>query len=48
MILSHLSHGAESTTLDELTKSLYHYNKSLIEEEYRSLINKLNVRLLKL
>ncbi|PBC25413.1 leukocyte elastase inhibitor [Apis cerana] len=42
MILSHLSHGAESTTLDELTKSLYHYNKSLIEEEYRSLIIKLN------
>ncbi|OAD58440.1 Ovalbumin-related protein Y [Eufriesea mexicana] len=30
MILSYLSHGAESTTLDELTKTLCHYDKSSI------------------
>ncbi|XP_043593573.1 uncharacterized protein LOC122572559 isoform X2 [Bombus pyrosoma] len=44
MILSHLSHGAESTTLNELTKSLCHYNKDLIQEGYKSLIIQLNVR----
>ncbi|XP_050580454.1 ovalbumin-related protein X-like isoform X1 [Bombus affinis] len=42
MILSHLSHGAESTTLNELTKSLCHYNKDLIQEGYKSLIIQLN------
>ncbi|CAD1478691.1 unnamed protein product, partial [Heterotrigona itama] len=42
MILSYLSHGAESTTLNELTKSLYHYDKNSIQEEYRSLITQLN------
>ncbi|KOX72767.1 Alaserpin [Melipona quadrifasciata] len=42
MILSYLSHGAESTTLNELTKSLYHYDKDSIQEEYRSLITQLN------
>lgn len=44
MILSHLSHGAESTTLNELTKGLCHYNKDLIPEGYKSLIIQLNVR----
>lgn len=48
MILSYLSHGAESTTLNELTKSLCHYNKESIQEGYRSLITQLNVRLSKL
>ncbi|KAF3423284.1 hypothetical protein E2986_12788 [Frieseomelitta varia] len=48
MILSYLSHGAESTTLNELTKSLYHYDKDSIQEGYRSLITQLNVRLTKL
>ncbi|XP_043520442.1 antichymotrypsin-2-like isoform X1 [Frieseomelitta varia] len=42
MILSYLSHGAESTTLNELTKSLYHYDKDSIQEGYRSLITQLN------
>lgn len=48
MILSYLSHGAESTTLNELTKSLYHYDKDSIQEGYRSLITQLNVRFTKL
>ncbi|CAL7939940.1 unnamed protein product [Xylocopa violacea] len=42
MILSHLSHGAESITLAELTKSLCHYNKDSVKEGYKSLITLLN------
>lgn len=46
MILSLLSHGAESETLSELTNGLCHRDKDSIKEEYMTLINRLNVRLL--
>ncbi|XP_076669976.1 alaserpin isoform X1 [Andrena cerasifolii] len=42
MILSLLSHGADSETLDELTTGLYHLDKNSIEEGYTSLIAVLN------
>lgn len=42
MILSYLSHGAESTTLEEFTKSLYLYDRESIKEAYRTLITQLN------
>ncbi|XP_017880303.1 leukocyte elastase inhibitor-like isoform X2 [Ceratina calcarata] len=42
MILSYLSHGADSTTLEEFTKSLYLFDKESIKEGYRSLITQFN------
>ncbi|XP_076183026.1 antichymotrypsin-2 isoform X2 [Ptiloglossa arizonensis] len=42
MILSLLSHGAESETLSELTNGLCHRDKDSIKEEYMTLINRLN------
>ncbi|XP_076765560.1 leukocyte elastase inhibitor isoform X2 [Xylocopa sonorina] len=42
MILSYLSHGAESSTLAELTKGLCHYDKDSVKEGYKSLITQLN------
>ncbi|XP_043250835.1 leukocyte elastase inhibitor-like isoform X1 [Colletes gigas] len=42
MILSLLSHGAESETLDEMTVGLCHRNKDSIKEGYATLIALLN------
>ncbi|CAK9799753.1 unnamed protein product [Anthophora quadrimaculata] len=42
MILSHLSHGAESLTLTEFTKTLCHRDKDSIKEGYKLLTAQLN------
>lgn len=45
MILSLLSHGAGSETLDDFISGLGHREQKIIKEQYASLITVLNVRL---
>ncbi|XP_031829793.2 leukocyte elastase inhibitor isoform X1 [Nomia melanderi] len=42
MILSLLSHGAKSETLNALSTSLYHHDKNMIKEGYADLVTVLN------